>query len=300
MISVRELSKRYGKIRALNNVSFEFSRGVAGLIGPNGAGKTTLIRILVGLAKRDSGEAYILGADAWRDRSILRRVGVLHEKPRPPGWTTGRKFLEHICKIKEISDINRHIRKVSEMLDLSYLDRPISGCSAGMVQRISIAACLIGDPDLVIMDEPTANLDPLGRIRLLNAIIELKKEGLSFFISSHILPELERICDYIIFLNEGKLLAEGPIDHLRSSGSFVLSFSEGESPELVEMLKGKFHVEMRNRTVIVKSKDVNELMKEIAKYLMKGGSIPKDIELRPPTLEEIFLLFEGENNEQIS
>ncbi|PNV78375.1 MAG: hypothetical protein C0200_01380, partial [Thermoproteota archaeon] len=237
MISVKELSKSYGKIKALNKVSLEFSGGVAGLIGPNGAGKTTLIRILVGLARQDSGRAYLFGVEAWKDRNILRKVGVLHEKPRPPSWTSGRRFLEHICRIKGIDDANSQIERVSEMLDLRYMDRPISSYSAGMIQRLSAAACLIGDPELVIMDEPTANLDPMGRLKLLKVITNFRKRGTSFFISSHILPELERVCDHIFFLNNGKLVMEGSLDRLRDLGSFILSFSWEEAPDLLNILK---------------------------------------------------------------
>ncbi|RSN73078.1 ABC transporter ATP-binding protein [Candidatus Methanodesulfokora washburnensis] len=295
MISVRELRKSYGKVKALDGVSFEFSGGVAGLIGPNGAGKTTIIRILTGLARQDSGEAYLLGKSVWSDRGVLKKVGVLHEKPKPPTWVSGKRFLEHVCKVKGVEDIENQIRRVSEILDLDYLDRSISGYSAGMTQRISIAACLVGDPELVIMDEPTANLDPIGRFRLLRAIAKLKGDGISFFISSHILPELEKICEHIIFLNEGKILMKGSMEEMRKMGPFTLSFSGKEAPELIEFLKKSFTVEVEGDTVVVRSTSIDSLVNRISDYVKNGGRIPRDLELRPPTLEELFLMVRGDD-----
>ena len=292
MISVRNLVKSYGKVRALKGVSLEFSGGIAGLIGPNGAGKSTLIKILIGLLRQDSGEAYIMGEEAWRNRKILRRIGVLHERPRPPGWVSGRRFLEHVCKIKEVDDLERQIKLVSEWLNLEkYLDRNISSYSSGMVQRVSIAAALVGDPELVIMDEPTANLDPRGRITLMQVLRNLKNSGTSFFISSHILPELERVCDSVFFLSSGKVLRGGSMEELRSLGSYVLSFSG--CPELLELVRDAGEVLVRDGRILVRSRKVDHLVGCLAKYVLEGGKIPQDLELRPPTLDEIFLLLEG-------
>ncbi len=294
LISVKDLRKRYAKVEALKGVSLDFSGGIAGLIGPNGAGKTTLIKILVGLTKKDDGEAYLMGSDPWRDKGVLKRVGVLHEKPRLPLWASGRRYLEHVCRMKGVEEVEDEIRRVSRALGIeNYLDRKISTYSAGMVQRVAIASSLVGDPELVIMDEPTANLDPVGRSILLEVLRSIRKErGTSFFISSHILSEVERICDGICLIGGGKVLLEGEIDEIRTMHSYVLRFRG--SGELAKFLEREFDVSFDGEEFVVRSKDLKALVEKLHKYLSSGGPIPRMLELRPPTLEELFISLWGE------
>lgn len=215
---VREIFKRYGKIQALRGLSFEVGREILGLVGPNGAGKTTTIRILMGLTKPDKGDVLVLGLNPWKDGHLLRiKTGVLHEKPQFPPWLSGFSFLERIAKLKLIQDPKKASLEALSMFGLKdALDRKIGGYSAGMVQRLGLAQAFMGDPELVILDEPTANLDPPGRSFVLERIIELQRErSISVIISTHILSELEKICNTVVFIKNGKVVESGPLNFLR-------------------------------------------------------------------------------------
>jgi ABC-2 type transport system ATP-binding protein len=209
LIAVSGLVKNYGKVKALRGITFKVDKGITGLIGPNGAGKTTTIKILLGLISADGGEATAFGLNCWKDRDkILEKIGVLHEKPRFPTWVTGRKYLEYVAKIKNTSNVKEEIECTAKICGLAdFIDRKISTYSAGMMQRLGLADALIGNPEIVILDEPTANLDPLGRSDVLRKIKQLaKEEDISFIISTHVLSELERICNSVVILNEGLVL----------------------------------------------------------------------------------------------
>ena len=217
LIVTEGLFKFFGGIVALNGLDLRAPRGVSGFVGPNGAGKTTTIHILMGLLKPDVGEAHVLGLDCWRESfEVRRRIGVLHEKPKYPDNFTGMKYLEHVAHIYDIPQIKLKVKEIFREVGLSEAgDRPIKTYSAGMVQRLGLAQALISDPELVILDEPTANLDPLGRIMLLEKIEELHSDrGINFFISTHILPELERVCSWISIINDGVIVDQGRIKDL--------------------------------------------------------------------------------------
>ncbi len=209
VIQVRGVSKSFGTVNALNGVDLDVPKGIFGIIGPNGAGKTTLLRILLGLLKSDRGKASVLGLDSGRNSLEVRaRVGVLHERPALPKMLTGRRFLQMA------GNLYRESRAASELLELVDLtvaaDRKIGSYSAGMYQRLGIAHALVGNPELIFLDEPTSNLDVMGRddiVRMLTYLSE--EEGISFFISSHILSELERACHSVAFIKNGKIVSSG-------------------------------------------------------------------------------------------
>ena len=200
------LNKSFGSVKAIDNLDLVIPRGITGIIGPNGAGKTTLLKILLGLLKPDSGFASVLGLDVTKHSLEIRaRVGVLHERPALPKMTTGRQLL------KMAGRLFREKKPAEELLDLVNLseaaDRRIDTYSAGMYQRLGIAHALVGNPEIVFLDEPTANLDVVGRDDIVRTLIELNEDhGISFFISSHIMSELERSCHSIAFMKNGKIV----------------------------------------------------------------------------------------------
>lgn len=211
VVSTREISKRYGTITALNGLNIEIGRGVFGLIGPNGAGKTTLIHILLGLTKQDAGEGEVLGIDivAGSD-DIRKRTGVLHEKPSYPKTMTVEGYLDKVAKIYNSSESPQSILQKVGLSDA--MSRQIGKLSAGMLQRLGIAQSLIGQPELVFLDEPTSNLDVVGRDELIQLIIGLHRElDTSFIISSHILSELERACHNVAFIRQGQIIEVGSV-----------------------------------------------------------------------------------------
>lgn len=211
------LTKRFGNVHALCGLNLRVGEGVTGLVGPNGAGKTTAIGIFLGLLKPDGGKAQVFGFDCWHDSfEVRRRVGVLHEKPVYPSSFTGRRYLEYVAEFHGIANPKEQATRLLSVVGFSgAADRKISTYSAGMVQRIGLAQALIGEPELVILDEPTANLDPIGRAEFLEKITELHKQhGISFLISTHILGELERVCDQVAIIDRGVVKEQGKIEKL--------------------------------------------------------------------------------------
>jgi len=218
IVEVKELIKNYGSIQALKGVTFTIPKGhVTGFIGPNGAGKTTTMKILLGLLKPDYGIVRVLDLDPWTQGHILRnKLGYLPENPTYPGNVSCHEMLEFVAKLKGISSIisiEREVRKVIHVTGLKeYMNRKVESLSRGYLQRLALAISLIGQPELVILDEPTANLDPIARANILKLIGKIHSdEDMDFIISSHILPELENICDYIIVINNGVILDYGDI-----------------------------------------------------------------------------------------
>ncbi len=295
LIEVRGLVKRYGKVEALRGVSFRVESGVIGLIGPNGAGKSTLIKILLGLISSDVGEASLFGLSCWEERTeILERVGVLHEKPRFPTWVTGREYLEYVAEVKRISNAGGEIEWVSEVCGLvDFIDRKIGTFSAGMVQRLGLADALFGRPELVILDEPTANLDPLGRINFLTKIKNLRdEEGINFLVSTHILSELERICDSVVILNEGLLLAYGLISNLVHKYARPRYMIKVDDPEkLIKHVSKQAgtSLEVKGDSILASIEDSNSLIEEINLLVKRGDIVLKELKPLSPTLEDIFI-----------
>jgi ABC-2 type transport system ATP-binding protein len=241
------VTKRFGAAAALDGLSLEICRGINGLIGPNGAGKTTAMRVSLGLIRLNVGSAELFGFDCWRDSCVIRRkVGVLYEKLAFYDNLSGFEQLKLMAKLKGVSDSRVDAKALLKLVELDEAahDRKIGGYSAGMRQRLGLAQALLGDPELVILDEPTANLDPLNRAKILEIISFLHKEkGVSFLISSHILPELERVCDNFILMNKGKLLRQGALEQLfdKSFVKFVVKVQPVDS--LLSLLKGERYVE---------------------------------------------------------
>lgn len=211
VIEINQISKRFGKVKALDSFTLDIPKGIFGLIGPNGAGKTTLIRILVGLLQSYSGNATVLGYDTRSESVELRsEIGILHEYPTYPGSLRVKQFLELVSEFYESSQDTDRILTDVDLETAS--DRMISNLSAGMKQRLGIAQALIGNPKLLILDEPTSNLDVIGRWDLLQMIARIHQESdISVLISSHILSELEKVCTHVGFVNNGVMVETGSL-----------------------------------------------------------------------------------------
>lgn len=216
-IETKDLFKSFGRIQALRGVSLRVPSGASGLMGPNGAGKTTLLNILLGLVKPDRGVAYVLGKHSWKESLQIRReVRILHEKPVFPPHFTAYRFLEHVAYFYGVQNPKRETIETLEAVGLKdVMHKPLGTFSAGMLQRFGLAQTILGNPKLVFLDEPTANLDPLGRVEMLERVRMMRKElGTSFLISTHILPELERVCEYVAMIQGGRIVDQGGIEVL--------------------------------------------------------------------------------------
>lgn len=217
VLSAEGLTKRFGSREAVSDVSFEVQEGeVFGFLGPNGAGKTTTIRMLVGLARPNRGSVRIRGLDLARDfRRAMEHVGCIVESPDLYRYLTGRENLWHFARMLPDGASGR-IAALADLVALGdRLDEKVSTYSLGMRQRLGIAQALLGNPDLLILDEPANGLDPAGirEIRLL--VRRLAEERhISVFVSSHLLSEVEQMCDRVAIIHRGRTLASGPVETL--------------------------------------------------------------------------------------
>lgn len=209
IVRVKKLIKNFGTLRALDELSLDIGHGVFGLIGPNGAGKTTLLRILLGLIQSDAGTAEVLGLNTDNESLQIReRVGVLHERPTYPKGLTLLGFLHWVRSVYGKGSDPEELLKLVGLSSAAH--RKIGNLSAGMLQRLGIAQSLVSRPELVFLDEPTSNLDVVGREEVNQLIINLHDElGVSFVVASHVLSELERICDSVAFIRDGAIVEEG-------------------------------------------------------------------------------------------
>ena len=244
---VRSLSKTFRhwwsrrEVRALQNLTFAVEPGsIFGLLGPNGAGKTTLVKIALTIAHPDRGEVRLLG-ESIQDRSVLRRIGYLPENPRFPNHLTAWQVLRFYGSLSgvDMKRVNANAAKWLERLDLmQWRDVRVSGFSKGMNERLALAQALIHDPELIFLDEPTDGLDPVGRKEVRAICRELAGQGKTIFINSHILAEIELICDRIALMKSGEIIEQGTIAELTSSQSGY-ELVVGVSDELRNWLEEK-------------------------------------------------------------
>ncbi|MFC8597185.1 MULTISPECIES: ABC transporter ATP-binding protein [unclassified Isoptericola] len=228
VITTDELTKRYPRVTALDRLSIEVGDGVTGLVGANGAGKSTLIKILLGLAAPTSGTATVLGHDIRADGAALRsRVGYMPEHDCLPSDVSATEIVVHLARVSGLpadaareraADTLRHVGLYEERY------RPVGGYSTGMKQRVKLAQALVHDPDVVFLDEPTNGLDPAGRDEMLDLVRRIYDEfGISVLVTSHLLGELERICDHVVVVDAGVLLRSSTVaDFTRASAQLAV------------------------------------------------------------------------------
>jgi ABC-2 type transport system ATP-binding protein len=223
VFEVKNLSKTFHvgffrkRVNAVKNVSFSVNAGeVFGLLGPNGAGKTTLIKTAMGLIFPTSGKVSLFAADARRHK-LLKDVGYLPENPYFHEYLTPRELLDFFGSLYGLSrgEIRERRDKLIDLVGLSDAAKlPLRKFSKGMLQRIGLAQALIGEPKLLVLDEPMSGLDPIGRRFVVDLILDLKKKGTTIIFSSHILSDVERLCNRVVILNKGNVVAEGSLKDL--------------------------------------------------------------------------------------
>ncbi len=212
------LVKKYGRVTALRGVTVCVEPGVVGLLGPNGAGKSTLISILLGQTPLTSGRASVLGLSVTKkQRAIRRRVGFMPENDCLIPRFSGIGYVHYAGRLSGMSHADA-MQRAHEVLDYVDLDearyRPAEQYSTGMKQRLKLAQALVHDPDMLFLDEPTNGMDPQGRQVMLNLIQDLGNSGISILLSSHLLPDVEKVCRYVVIMGGGELLATGEISEM--------------------------------------------------------------------------------------
>jgi ABC-2 type transport system ATP-binding protein len=223
VIETQGLSKAYKAVQALKPLDLKVAQNsICGFLGPNGAGKTTTIKLLLGLARPTGGSARVFGKDIVKENDeIRRRVGYLAQDPRFYDYMTARETLHFTARFFYEGPKAEIENRVAETLELVGLadkaDRPIKGFSGGERQRLGIAQAQVNYPDLIILDEPAASLDPIGRHNVLEVLSRLRKHATIFY-STHILDDVQRVSDTVVILNQGALVAQGPIEELLARG----------------------------------------------------------------------------------
>jgi ABC-2 type transport system ATP-binding protein len=305
-ISVRGLTKRFGPVLALDGLDLDVPRGsIFGLLGPNGAGKTTTIRILTGLAHATSGRAEVAGIDVRDDRpEARRRIGYLDQDPRFYGWMKGRELLELCGRLAGLDGAALRDRVTAALARTGLADagkRRIGTYSGGMRQRLGIAQAVLHEPELLILDEPVSSLDPEGRRDLL-ALIESLRGGATVAVSTHVLADVERICDRVAILDRGRLVTEGPLaDLLEAHARPIFELvpapgQDGAVHALVERLRGEpwtTGVEAVAGTLRVTVSDAAAAARGILPAVVSAGVVLASFEQARPTLEDVFLELVG-------
>lgn len=218
VVSAHDVSKWYGQVIGLNDVSLEIEPGITGLLGPNGAGKSTFLKLCTGLIRPSKGSLTVLGQDPWNHPRLLRRIGLAPEHDTFYENMSGLQFVRLLARI---SGMGRHkaekrAREVLEMVKLTpHINRRIATYSKGMRQRVKVAQAIVHDPELLFLDEPLTGTDPMGRREMIDFIKGLAKAGKSVVVSSHVLYEVEAMTSNILLIHRGRVLAEGNIQEIR-------------------------------------------------------------------------------------
>ncbi|HEY8885569.1 MAG TPA: ABC transporter ATP-binding protein [Chloroflexota bacterium] len=294
-IETTELAKSYGKIIALAGLTMTVPRGeVFGFLGPNGAGKTTAVKLLVGLTRPSSGQANLLGAPIG-DRQTRRRIGYLPELFRYQGWLTAREVLAFHCELAGLpkAEHSAQIQDALETVGLaSRANDRVETFSKGMQQRLGIGVALLGRPELVFLDEPTSALDPVGRHDVREIIRKLKERRTTVFLNSHLLSEVEMICDRVAVVDHGRVIALGTIAELLGGANRVRLRVAGLDLTSQAAIRrfGQLDVQGEWLTVYgVTGEQVPELVAEVVRL---GGRVYA-VEPRHETLEDRFLQLLG-------
>ena len=311
-IRCESLCKNFGNLRAVDQLNVSVEQGATfGFLGPNGAGKTTTLRLLTGLTNPTSGQMWVAGEDvSSRPMDLRSKVGYLPESPSFYGWMKGREFLLFTASLYNIDPAKARdrVEQLLHQVDLTDAGgRQIKGYSRGMLQRLGLAQALIHQPQVLFLDEPASALDPMGRRDMLETIAALKGET-TVFVSTHILSDVERVCDHVAIINHGKMVASGTIDEIRSSqhgSTFKIEVEEDPAP-LASLLGGReWLTSMEGSTqgdrhlFRVEVSDMDRAKKELPRLVYESGLTLLHYELAQASLEDVFvdLVTEGEVGE---
>jgi ABC-2 type transport system ATP-binding protein len=295
-VETHGLMKRFGENTAVNDVELLVPRGSAfGYLGPNGAGKTTLIRVLLGLTHADAGTMSLLGFPVPKHRAkALARVGAIVDEPRFHGHLTGRQNLQILAAAREPAAKGRIGPALERVGILHRADDRVSKYSMGMRQRLGVAACLIGDPQLLILDEPMNGLDPAGMQDMRDMLLSLVAEGRTVVLSSHLLDEVERTCNAVAIVDRGKVIRQGAISDLLAGSSLGLEIECSEPDRAGALLGstsivGSIEALPEGLGITLPAGTRRDVIAEINRLLVEGGiSVYRLQEVRT-SLESWFL-----------
>jgi len=294
-IALSSVSRWYGNVVAVNDVSFEIGAGITGLLGPNGAGKTTLLHMMSGFLAPSAGEVTIDGTSTWRHPALYHDIGFVPEREAIYPFLTGRQFVEASARLQGVDDPGAATERALTMVDLvGPSDRAIGGYSKGMRQRAKVAASLVHDPPVLILDEPFNGMDPRQRLHMMDMLRTMAAEGRTILFSSHILEEVERLSDRVLVVVAGRLAASGDFRRIRRlmtdrPHSFTIRTTDDR--RLARELMGVPQVQAVQLTdgmLSVQTLDYGALTRAVAPAAQRAGV--SLLELRPAdeSLESVF------------
>lgn len=299
VLKLNNVSKQFGDIKVINDLSFEVSEhSVFGFIGKNGAGKTTTMKMILGFYKPDAGDILVCGEKvSYGNTKTNRYIGYLPDVPEFYGYMTPREYLKLCGEVTGLKRDTLRIRsdELLELVGLQNVNKKIRNFSRGMKQRLGIAQALLNEPKLLICDEPTSALDPVGRMEILN-ILSLAKERTTILFSTHILSDVERICDNIGILNDGTLALEGSTADIRNSyRTDTVRLEIGQQSSAIKTAKelrgisGITNIRQDNQIIELEVTDTEEAGARILSFLLKENIQIIRYEITEPSLENIFM-----------
>ena len=299
-IETFNLTKKYGAKVGCAEICLRVPRGqIFGFLGPNGAGKSTLVKMLVGLLFPTSGKAILLDR-ALGDIGVRKKIGFLPENFRYHDWLTGQQLLEFHASLYGLGGTAKK-RRVGEVLDLVGLagkeKQKVQTYSKGMRQRAGLACALLPDPDLLFLDEPTSALDPIGRKDVREILVTLKALGKTIFLNSHLLSEVEMICDAVAFIRQGKIIRQGLLEDLRTGDIEVEMKVGGLTPALTAALSSLARsIEVKADQVRIRVQQEDDIPR-LAALVVTGGGYLFEMNRKKSTLEEMFIRTTGGGEE---
>jgi ABC-2 type transport system ATP-binding protein len=299
LISIAALRKTYvvgflrKKVEAVRGISFEVTQGeIVGLVGPNGSGKTSTIKCLLGLCAPTAGAAKIRGIDAREPRSRAS-LGFLPENPYVYPYLTPREFVDLCARLSGLDRAARATRipKVLERTGIAWAaDRPVGKLSKGMLQRTGLAAALVAEPELLILDEPMSGLDPLGRREVRDLIFEERRAGRTVLFSSHVLSDVEALCDRVVILRRGEILVEGAVrDLVRRSATITELTLRAKDPSIRAGLSSSARVLREIGDDLVLEVEGEKALGDLCRRALDGGAQIVSAVPRKDSLEDLFV-----------
>ncbi|MBV6477915.1 MAG: Vitamin B12 import ATP-binding protein BtuD [Ignavibacteria bacterium] len=306
IISTKNLNKDYPsrnfaekKITALSNFSFDVQDSeIFGLLGPNGAGKTTLIKIILGITFPTSGEVKVFDKDI-SDYTYKRKVGYLPENHKFPNYLTGEQTLHYFGKLSGLP-ANEVKKKTNEYLSLTGMEKwrktKIKKYSKGMLQRLGLAQALLNNPEIIFLDEPTDGVDPIGRKEIRDLLKELKLRGRTIFLNSHLLSEVELVCDRIAILNKGSLVKSGRVDDITALSNNYIFHTSDIPDDFINTLLSEYKAVIKSKNEFQFNANTVTELNDFIDYLRNRKILIHGIVREKDTLENMFISLIGSQN----
>lgn len=302
VIRVDQVSRWFGSVVAVSEVTFDIAPGITGLLGPNGAGKTTLLRMMTGLAATSTGTVTVFGEPVRDNPPLYRRIGVMSEHETVYGFMKGREFVRMMGRLRGVRDLEAAVDRAIALVDLADAQhRPMGTYSRGMRQRMRLAATLVHDPEILILDEPLNGADPRQRVHFQHLLEQLAADGRTIVLSSHILEEVEQIAETVLLIVNGKLAASGGFREIRAALDQrpyhvrVLCDAPRKLAAAVVTLDSveAVHVDP-DGAIIILSRNVREVQIELPRLARSASISLRRVEPLDDSLESVFgYLVEG-------